>query len=316
MRHTSSLRTKTFEYLLTAMPDRKNHLDSTAVALLVMCCFIWGLNQVAAKAAMPEVPPLWQAALRSLGGAVLVATWARVRGIALFERDATMPGGLLAGVLFGLEFICIFVGLQFTTASRMVVFIYMSPFVVALGMPFIAHTERLTRLQIAGLVLAFSGVAWAFAEGLTKPAAGAHQLLGDALGIAAAVLWGATTLAIRGSRLTSASAEKTLLYQLTISAVLLSGAAWLTGSALPTTLSALAWSSMLFQVFVVTGFSYLVWFWLVRRYPATRLASFTLLTPVLGLLLGAALLDEPITSRLVVALAGVAAGIVLVNRKG
>ena len=50
------------------MPDRKTHLDVAAVLLLVFLCFLWGLNQVAAKAAMPEVPPLWQAALRSLGG--------------------------------------------------------------------------------------------------------------------------------------------------------------------------------------------------------------------------------------------------------
>ena len=65
---------------------------------------------------------------------------------------------------------------------------------------------------------------------------------------------------------------------------------------------------------IVTFASYLLWFWLVRHYPATRLASFTLLTPVFGLLLGALLLGEPITARLVIALAAVAGGIVLVNR--
>jgi drug/metabolite transporter (DMT)-like permease len=52
----------------------------------------------------------------------------------------------------------------------------------------------------------------------------------------------------------------------------------------------------------------------MRHYPATRLAAFTLLTPVFGLLLGALLLGEPITPRLIVALVTVAGGIVLVNR--
>ena len=297
------------------MSERKSHLDALAVVALVGCCFLWGLNQVAAKAALPEVPPLWQAAIRSLGGALLVAGWARLRGIALFERDATLPGGLLAGVLFAAEFLCIFVGLQFTTASRMVVFIYISPFVVALGMPFIARAERLSRLQLAGLVLAFAGVAWAFAEGFTTPAAGARQLLGDALGVLAGVLWGATTLAIRATRLSSASAEKTLLYQLAISGALLWLAALAHGMPLPARLSPLAWASMGFQTVIVSAFSYLVWFWLIRSYPATRLASFTLLTPVFGLLLGALLLGEPITLRLVIALLAVAAGIVLVNRR-
>ena len=297
------------------MPERKTHIDALAGALLVLCCFLWGLNQVAAKAILPEVPALWQAALRSTGAAVLVWLWARQRGIALFARDATLPGGLVAGALFAAEFFCIFVGLQYTTASRMVVFIYISPFVVALGMPLIARSERLTWLQTAGLVVAFAGVASAYAEGFSNPAAGARQWIGDGLGVLAGILWGATTLAIRGSALSHASAEKTLLYQLAVSGALLMLAAVLSGDAMPMRLSALAWGSMAFQVVVVSFASYLLWFWLIRHYPATRLASFTMLTPVFGLLLGAWLLAEPVTARLLLALATVAAGIYLVNRR-
>ena len=297
------------------MSDRKLRLDTFAIALLVFLCFLWGLNQVAAKAAIPEVPPLWQAASRSVCGALLVWLWARFRGISMLDKDATLRPGLLAGALFAAEFLCIYIGLAFTTASRMVVFIYIAPFVVAMGMPFIARSERLSRPQMAGLVLAFAGVAWAFAEGFTQPAAGPHQLFGDALGVMAGVLWGATTLAIRSSKLSVASAEKTLLYQLAVSGVLLTLAALVKGTPLPTTLSMLAWSSMGFQIVVVTAFSYMIWFWLIRTYAATQLASFTLLTPVFGLLLGAMLLGEPITARLLTALAAVAFGIVLVNRR-
>ena len=252
------------------MHERKSQLDALAVASLVTCCFLWGLNQVAAKAALPEVGALWQAALRSSGATLLLWLWSRGRGIALFDRDGTLAGGLVAGALFAAEFVCIFIGLQFTTASRMVVFIYIAPFVVALGMPFIARAERLSRWQMAGLVLAFAGVAWAFAEGFTLPAAGAHQLLGDALGVLAGVLWGATTLAIRGSKLSGADAEKTLLYQLAVSGVLLFIAALAAGSPLPARLSMLVWASLGFQVLIVTFASYLVWFWLIRHYPATR----------------------------------------------
>lgn len=295
--------------------ERKARLDTLAVTSLVLCCFLWGLNQVAAKVAIAEVPPLAQAAIRSLGGAALVLLWAWRRGIRLFERDGSLPGGLTAGLLFAAEFGCIFLGLQYTTASRMAVFIYISPFVVALGMPFIARSEKLRPAQMGGLLLAFAGVAWGFAEGFTKPAAGDLQWLGDALGVIAGVLWGATTLAIRGSRLSSASAEKTLLYQLGISGIALALAAAAVGQPWAPTLSPLTWASMFFQVVIVTFASYLLWFWLVRHYPATRLASFTLLTPVFGLLLGALLLSEPITTRLLIALAAVAAGIVLVNRR-
>ncbi|MEP7056832.1 MAG: DMT family transporter [Caldimonas sp.] len=297
------------------MSDRKLHLDALAVVALVACCLLWGLNQVAAKAALPEIPALWQASARSLVGALLVWIWSRLRGIRLFDRDRTLGGGLLAGLLFAAEFACIFVGLEYTTASRMVVFLYLAPFVVALGMPFIARNEKLAWPQVAGLALAFAGVAWAYLEGFGKPAAGAHQWLGDALGVVAAVLWGATTLAIRATRLSQASAEKTLLYQLVVSGVLLAGAALATATPLPSHLSTLAWSSLAFQVIIVTFASYLVWFWLVRSYPATRLAAFTMLTPMFGLLMGAVLLAEPISARLLLALVGVAAGIFLVNRK-
>ena len=297
------------------MSDRKTDLDALAVGALVGCCFLWGLNQVAAKAAMPEIPALWQAAARSLGGSLLVWLWARARGIALFARDGTLPGGLLAGLLFAAEFACIFIGLEYTTASRMVVFLYLSPFVVALGMPFIARSERLAWPQLLGLSIAFIAVASAFAEGFSRPAAGDRQWVGDALGLLAAVLWGATTLAIRGSRLTSASAEKTLLYQLAISGVLLALAALASGVPLPTRLSTLAAGALAFQIVIVTFVSFLVWFWLVRSYPATRIASFTMLTPIFGLLAGAGLLGEPVTTRLLLALVGVAGGIYLVNRR-
>ncbi len=297
------------------MKQRSDSLDSLAVSLLVVCCFLWGLNQVAVKLALPEVPALVQAGVRSLIAAALLLVWSRWRGIKLFDRDGSLPGGLLAGLLFAAEFGCIFIGLQYTSASRMVVFIYLSPFVVALGMPFIASSERLSALQMGGLLAAFGGVAWAFAGGFTDPVAGPNQLFGDALGVIAALLWGATTLAIRGSRLSVASAEKTLFYQLGISGIALSAAALVTGENWSSSLSPLAWSSILFQGVIISFISYLTWFWLIRHYPATRLASFSLLTPVFGLLLGALLLGEPITTRLLIALTTVAIGIYVVNRK-
>ena len=293
--------------------ERKQHLDSTAVVILLGCCVLWGLNQVAAKAALTEIGPLWQAALRSGLAGALVWAFAAARGIALFRRDGGLRGGLLAGLLFAAEFACIFVGLQYTTASRMVVFLYLSPFVVALGMPLISPAERLSKRQAAGLVIAFGAVAFAFGEGLHGTGQ-TMQWLGDALGVLAALLWGGTTLAIRATKLSSASAEKTLLYQLAVSAIALAAGAVATGEALP-----LDWSWRLlglfgFQAVIVSFASYLLWFWLIRHYPATKLSSFTLSTPLFGLIAGALLLGEPITPRLMLALAGLAAGIVMVNR--
>ncbi len=297
----------------TAGRERKDHVDGLAVALLLGCCAIWGLGQVAAKITLGEIPPLMQAAARSLGAALLLVLWSRSRGLALFRADGTGRAGLLAGSLFALEFGCIFVGLQYTSASRMSVFIYFAPFVVALGMPLIARSERLNRTQAAGLLLAFGGVVWAYFEGFVSPTAGPRQWLGDALGLAGALLWGLTTLTLRGTRLGSALPEKALLYQLAVSAAALSLASVAAGEPWPARLTGASLWPLAFQTVVITFASYLVWFWLVRHYPATRISAFTLLTPVFGLLAGVGLLGEPLTLRLVVALVAVCAGIWLVN---
>lgn len=293
---------------------RKAQLDTKAVVLLVVCSMLWGLAQVAVKVGLGEIPPLLQAALRSLGAAALLLLWMRWRRLPVWQRDGSGRGGLLAGLLFAAEFGCIFMGLQYTSASRMAVFVYLAPFVVALGMPFIAHSERLHAVQVAGLGVAFAGVAWAFAEGFSAPGAGPLQWLGDALGIAAAVLWGCTTFALRGSRLSNAAPEKTLLYQLGVSGVALGAAALFKAEAWPQSWSALPLAALAFQAVVVSFASFLTWFWLLRHYAATRVSAFVLLTPVFGLLAGVLLLGEPLTARLLLALVAVCVGIALVNR--
>lgn len=294
--------------------DRKTHLDRRAIALLLLCAALWGLGQVATKVALTEIAPLTQAALRSAGAALLLVGWMRWRGLDVRPSADTRRGGLLAGLLFAGEFACIFVGLQYTSASRMVVFLYLAPFVVAIGMPLIAHSERLDRWQALGLAGAFAGVVWAFAEGFARPAAGDRQWLGDLLGIAAAALWGGTTLVVRGSALGRARAEVALLYQLAVSALALAIDAVAAGEPWPAHLTGASLWPLAFQTVVISFASYLVWFWLVRHYPATRISVFTLLTPPAGLVAGVLLLGEPLTLRIVIALVAVCVGSAVVNR--
>lgn len=63
-----------------------------------------------------------------------------------------------------------------------------------------------------------------------------------------------------------------------------------------------------------TASVYLAWFWLISRYPAGRLSSFSFLTPLFGLLAGALVLGEPVGWVLLLALLLVGIGIALVNR--
>ena len=296
------------------MIERKHHLDGLAVSVLLACCLFWGFQQILIKSTVAEVPPLWQAALRFAGATVLLAAWCAIRRVPLFERDGTLRAGLLAGSLFAAEFACIYLGLRDTTASRLTVFLYTSPFVVALLLPRLVPAERLRGAQWVGLVIAFAAVAVAFSEGFAGETT-ARQLRGDALALAAGTLWGLTTLVIRSSRLASASAEKTLFYQVAVTTVVAPLLSLALGETWSLAYSAHAWASLAAQTAIGAFASYLAWMWLLRHYPATQMSSFTFLTPVFALVFGVVLLHEHLTTQLVLALVGVAVGIVLVNRK-
>ncbi|HKB55358.1 MAG TPA: DMT family transporter [Ramlibacter sp.] len=296
------------------MRTRQEHLDTLAIALLLASCIFWGAQNVLIKATVGEVPPLWQAAIRFAGATALLWLWCAARGIPLFARDGTLRAGVLAGVLFAGEFCCIYLGLHDTTASRLTVFLYSSPFVVALLLPRFVVAEKLRRVQWLGLAIAFAAVAFAFSDGF-RGATTSRQLRGDALGLAAGILWGLTTLVIRASSLSTASAEKTLFYQVAVTALAAPLLSIAYGEPWSLDYSAFAWTSLAVQTAAGAFVSYLTWMWLLRHYPATRMSSFTFVTPLFALVFGVAVLHEPLTSNLVLGLAGVASGIILVNRR-
>jgi drug/metabolite transporter (DMT)-like permease len=290
----------------------KTELDRFAIGLMVILCMTWGLQQVAVKVASAGISPLWQAGLRSLGAALLVWAWAGLRRIPLFERDATLLPGVAAGALFAAEFAFVYNGLQFTSASRGVIFLYTAPFFVALGARWLLPNESMRAAQWLGMALAFAGVLVLFGENLLRPAGQAW--IGDLMMLVAAMFWAATTLTVKASVLNRAAAEKTLLYQLGVSAPLLLLAAVALGEPGVFAPGALVVASLAFQTVMVAGVSFLVWFWLVRQYPATRLSSFSFMTPLMGVLAGGVLLGEPLTLAVSAALLLVGAGIWVANR--
>jgi drug/metabolite transporter (DMT)-like permease len=297
---------------MAAMNSRKEHLDGLAVGILLVCCMFWGLQQVLVKSIMDEVAPLFQASLRCMGACVLLLVWCRVRGIRLFERDGSLWAGLLAGGLFAAEFACIYLGLRYTTASRLTVFLYTSPCWVAAFVPLFVKSERLRPLQWLGMACAFVAVAFAMREGLS---AGNNSALGDLLGLAAGALWGLTTVAIRANNLTRISPEKLLFYQIAATALAVPWLSVALGESWNLQWSTMAWGSMLAQTVIGAFASYLAWMWMLGRYPATKISVFVFLTPLFALLFGTLWLGESATPTLLMALGLVAVGIVLVNRK-
>ncbi len=289
-------------------------LDAKAITLMAVLCAIWGMQQVVLKATAADIAPIMQIALRSGGAALLVGLvmWWRKEPMNL--RDGTLRPGVAVGLLFGLEFLLVAEGLRHTSASHMVVFLYTAPMFAALGLHWKLPAERLGRVQWLGITLAFGGLALAFL-GRNTPAAGAapgHVLWGDFLGLLGGAAWGATTVVVRCSTLSRAPATQTLLYQLIGGFVLLLAGAFLTGQARfnPTPQ---VWASLVFHTLVVSFASFLVWFWLLRHYLASRLGVFSFLTPLFGIVFGAWLLSEPIEASFLLGAVPVLIGIVLVS---
>ena len=295
------------------MTPRKTELDALAVGLLLACCALWGLQQVLIKATITEIPPMFQASLRLVGATALLWLWCAARGVALFKRDGSLAMGVLAGALFAAEFACIYAGLVHTSSSRLTVFLYTSPFWVAVLLPLWVKSEKLGGVQWLGLLCAFSGVAFALREGWS--AAMGATLVGDMLGLLAGLLWGLTTVVIRSTDLSKLAAEKLLFYQLGVSALALPVVSVALGESWVWQFSAFAWASLFLQTVVGAFASYLVWMWMLTRYPATKMSVFVFLTPVFALLFGTLWLKELVTPGLLFALATVAVGIVLVSRK-
>jgi drug/metabolite transporter (DMT)-like permease len=292
-------------------PSTSRPLDAVAALIMLALTLSWGLNQVSIKLALPEIPPFIQATVRSTGAFLVIALWARFRGVSLTTRDGTLAGGLVAGVLFGVEFLLIFPALEFTAASRATLFIYTAPFFVALGSGVLLG-ERLRAVQWLGLVCSFAGLVVAF--GVPDVSRDGRQLLGDIMMVAAGAAWGATTLVIKASRLRSAPAEKVLAYQLAVSIPILGVGVAVMGERMAAIPSAWSLSWLTYQTFWVVSLTYAVWFAMVQRYSASRLSAFTFLTPLFGVASGHFVLGEPISWAFALAVALVVGGLVLVNR--
>lgn len=304
------------------MIERKTSLDSLAVAMLLLCCLFWGFQQVLVKATIPELAPIFQAAVRFAGAVALLMLWSRWRGVDLFSADGSLKAGLLAGSLFAIEFGFLYTGLRYTSASRLTLLLYTAPFWVAVLVPLFVKSERLGAFQWAGLALAFGGVLLAFMDNFSAGSqaqsarAGLeNQGLGDLLALGGGLCWGLTTVIIRSSSLARVSAEKLLFYQVGVSALTLPFLSLALGETWSWQWSPFAITSLVLQTAVGAFASFLAWMWLLGRYPATRISVFVFLTPVFALLFGALWLQEPVTLNLAAALVMVTLGIVAVGRK-
>jgi drug/metabolite transporter (DMT)-like permease len=293
------------------IPSAGRPLSAGAIALMLMLCVTWGFNQIAVKLVLPDIPPMLQATIRSAGALPVLLLMGSLRGVRFFERDGTLRAGLVAGLMFGIEFVLIYQGLRLTSASRAVVFLYTAPFFVALG-SYQVLGERLGPSQWGGLALSFVGVALAI--GIPQADVDSRMLLGDLMIVGGGALWAATTLVAKGTRLRFAPPEKALGYQVALSIPILGLAAWLSGETITRVPGPLSLSLLAFQAVWVVGTTFTLWFALVKAYSASKLSAFTFITPLFGVVASYFIMHDTLTLAFGAAALLVIAGLFLVNR--
>jgi len=284
-------------------------LDLRAVLLVLMLCGLWGFQQIAIKGIATDVAPVMQLAIRFGVASLFFALWVAIReGRGMFD-DGTLPSGLLLGSMFSLEFILAGQALVHTTAAHTVVFLYTAPIFTALGLQFLPD-ERLSPLQWGGIGVAFLGIVVAFLGFGGRPAT--EILEGDCLALLGGMSWGFSTVVLRRGRVGESTTAKTVLYQVSTATLLLGVFAIITGQT-RVGFSPIVIASLVFQTVIIVIVSYGVWFWLLRRYLTSRLMLLSLLTPLFGVVFGAALLRDPIVPRFAVGGALVLTGVLIVN---
>ena len=296
--------------------DQRKALDSKASVLMLALCMILGLQQVVLKFAADDISPMMQLALRSGLAAILVYPLIRLpEGVKLFSKDYLRPGVLIA-VLFAAEFIMVAEALRYTSASHTVMLLYTSPIFTALGLHFKFPSERLSKIQWFGILVAFVGIVVTFIGRDQSNSQDVMSILyGDFLALMAGVFWALTTITLRMSKLGEAHPTQTLFYQLIGAFLIMLPLAFLTGqSEVNWTLT--AWSALAFQTLIVSFASLMLWFWLLRHYLASRLGVFSFLTPIFGMLFGIWFLGEKIEFNFIVGTVLVMLGIFVVSARG
>jgi O-acetylserine/cysteine efflux transporter len=261
---------------------------TTRDTLLVLAVVIvWGVNFVAIRWGVDEVPPLLLTALRYAVAALPAVFFIKRPKVAL---GILVAYGFAVGVgQFGLLFSAIKLGMPAGLSSLVIQL--QAFFTIALAVLFLK--ERPTLSSLLGAAVAFVGIGVIASERL-----GGAALVPFLMTIAAAAAWGiANIVTKRAGKIDmlafvvwSSLVPPVPLYLLSL--------AFEGPGAVPVALSQITLTgigSLLFIGWVSTLFGYGAWSVLLARYPASTVAPFTLLVPVTGIGASALLLGERVS---------------------
>ncbi|MFZ1469822.1 MAG: DMT family transporter [Paracoccaceae bacterium] len=287
----------------------KDRLDGAGLAILLGVQSLLAVNQITVKLVNAGLQPVFFAGLRSALAIGFVWAWLAWKGRPPRLQRHVLGQGLLIGAVFAAEFLLLFVALDLTTVGRASVLMYSMP----LWFAFLAHfglSERITPPKAAGLALAFCGTAWAILAGARG---GEGNLIGDFCALGAALCWAATAYIARRPVMRQIGPEMQLFWMVLVSAPLLLVVSPLFGP-LIRDLQPIHLVYLGLQSSVVVAGGFITWLWLLSAYPASTVAAFSFLSPILAILFGALVFGETLSPAILGPGVLVALGIILINR--
>lgn len=260
------------------------HLQHIVLAIVV--AVIWGFNFVMIKAGLDELPPVLLCALRFFFTAFPAIFFVRPPAVAFRQVIA------FGFVMFALQFTLLFFGMAAGATAGLASLLLQVQVFFTMLLAVLFLDEKPSGWQITGTIVSFSGIA------LVAANIGEDiSVLGMVLIIAAAASWGVGNL--MSKRLGQINMLALVAWgsfvawpPLLLLSFVTEQSAWNLEN-----LSGLSWISVTsvgYNAYPVTLLGFAAWHWLLRRYPATTVAPFSLLVPVFGFASSALVMDEPI----------------------
>ena len=277
---------------------------------MAVLALLWGGNSVGLKIGLESLPPITLSTARFALGWVLVGGWAVLRGHSLSVPRSELGWIAAFTALFVAQTIALTVGTHHTSAAHSTIIMSSFPFFTALLAHVLVAGDRLTAPVVAGIAVAFGGVAVTFigrdiSTGAT--ALGDLVVLGSSIGLALR-----TVSAKRMSR--RIDALRLLFWMMTLSLPPYAVLSLILEQPFATPLSARSAIALAYVGLVVAGFCFLSWFSMLHRYSPSRLSVLFFLQPLAGLAGSRLLVGEPIGPTLIAGGILVAVGIAVVNR--
>ena len=282
-----------------------------ASILSAFLCVVFGANAVAIKLAFSGVGVFTCAAIRFSIAALAIWIWARTRGQPLAPTKGRFYLLLIFAALFAAQLSLFNLGLSKSNASRGTLISNLLPFWVLFLAHFFVPGDRITRRKFIGILLGFSGVAFMFAE--KKGVTGAFKV-GDLIILSATIVWACNVIYVKRI-IGFFSPFQVTFYAMIFSVPLFLLEAFLWDTPMIFRLDFKVIGALLYQSLITAAFGFVTWNKLLQEYGAVALHSFIFLMPIAGVALGGLVLGEPITSKIIAALALIVAGIMVVHVK-